>query len=384
MSGSKYGKQKESLRADFEKFLAVRFVCPSSGATAPSMDTASPMDVLRFLHHRSKAGRTQVHKFVCPYFGKSGAFDCGCPVRFAAGTVDSYIGMLRALFNDLGRRFHNNPCDSSEVKNWLKACAKEQQQHRVPVKQATPIFSPQLRALVAEILQRIANLPPGSPYMPGRFILDRDCAFFLVQWYCGDRAGDLGNAKGAEVVRLEGGSLLFNHTVGKTIREADGQLLVVPRVEGDNMLCPVAAFDRYVGGCKAAGIDLRKGFLFPPTAPPRHDKLLQNAAFKSHAAAQRLKVYMPDAGLSSHGSRSGVAITLLMLGATKEAVMEHCRWATEQVCRHYTKLERVRRLDASAGLLRAGVPSVDGVSASDSAAALYEHLNAGYSQTPAL
>ena len=64
--------------------------------------------------------------------------------------------------------------------------------------------------------------------------------------------------------------------------------------------------------------------------------------------------------------------------------MEHCRWATAQVCGHYAKLERVRRLDSSARLLQSGVSLSSGVSGADSAACLYELLNAGLGQSPAI
>ena len=57
----------------------------------------------------SKNGCTQVHEFACSKFGQSGLHECGCPRMFAAATVDSYVGMLRALFNDIGHRFHHNP-----------------------------------------------------------------------------------------------------------------------------------------------------------------------------------------------------------------------------------------------------------------------------------
>ena len=347
------------------------------------MAAASALDVLRFLHFRSKKGRTQVHVFACPNFGQFGLHECGCPRMFAAATVDSYVGMLRALFNDLGRRFHHNPCDSVDVKSWVKACAKEQQRHRVPIKQARPTFSTHLRLLVKEIMFRIASLPPGAAFVPARFLLLRDWAFFLIQWFSGDRAGDLGRSLAKEVVRLEDGSLLFNHTVGKTIRSADGQMLVVAKVDDDSTLCPVAAFDRYTSACAAHGIFLRDGFLFPPTAAPLHVSI-RSAPLSSSAATKRLREYLPDDDLTSHGSRAGAAITLLMLGALKEAVMEHCRWASAEVCRHYTKLERVRRLDKSARVLQSGVTMTNGVSDSDSAAHLYELLNSGFLQTSAL
>lgn len=296
--------------------------------------------------------------------------------------MDSYVGQLRAVFNSIGRRNHENPCDSEDIKGWVKACAREQQRRRVPVKQARPVFSTHLRLLVKEIMFRLAGLPAGEPLFPRRFPLLRDWAFFTTQWFCGDRAGDLGRALGREVVRLDDGSLLYNHTVGKTIREADGQLLVVPRVPDDPSLCPVAALDRYVAACKEGSVDLLRGYLFPPTASPRHLSI-KDGPLSSTAATKRLRLYLPEDSLTAHGARAGCAITLLMLGASKEVVMEHCRWATAQVCRHYAKLERVRRLDSSARLLQSGVSASGGVPEADSAAYLYELLNSGFGQTPA-
>ena len=95
-------------------------------------------------------------------------------------------------------------------------------------------------------------------------------------------------------------------------------------------------------------------------------------------------MYLPDGDFTAHGARAGCAITLLMLGASRENVMEHCRWATEQVCRPYTRLEKVKRLDSSARLLREGVSVSGGISEADSAAFLYDLLNSGVDQTPAI
>ena len=158
---------------------------------------------------------------------------------------------------------------------------------------------------------------------------------------------------------------------------------MVPKVESEPSLCPVAAFDRYTAACFDAGINLRDGYLFPPTFSPLHNTV-RNAPFSSSAATKRLRLYLPDEDITAHGSRAGAAITLLMLGASKEAVMEHCQWATDEVFRHYTKLERVRRLDSSARLLQSGVGVAGGVSECDSAAHLYKLLNAGFLQSPAL
>ena len=388
---SKYSIQKDRLRQDFEAFLSTRAFCPPPLCTASSLETASPIDIVRFLHDRDSRGRTTVHAMNCPHFGNSGLFSCDCPRHLAAGTIDSYIGQLRAVFNDLGRLgkyvpgdLRSNPCDSSEVRTWLKASEKEQRLHRVPVVQARPIFSPHLRMLAMKIKALEASLPVSSPFLPDRYLLKRDSCFFKVQWFCGDRAGDLGNALGKEVVRLEDGSLLFNHTIGKQIRQSDGQLLVVPPVPECPELCPVAAFDDFVAACRSNGINLAASYLFAPTKSPCHLSL-RPAPFSSAAATKRLKFYLPEDDLTAHGARAGCAITLAMLGASLETIMEHCRWATTRVARHYTKVEKIRRLDESARVLQRGVASGGDVPPdADSAAFLYEMLNSGLSQSPAI
>ena len=72
-----------------------------------------------------------------------------------------------------------------------------------------------------------------------------------------------------------------------------------------------------------------------------------------------------------------------MLGASPESVKDHCRWATDRVFKHYTQLDRVRRLDESARVLRFAVRLSDGVSDADSAAHLCQLLNE-CNQAPAI
>ena len=62
---SKYGKAKESFRLDFKTFLSFRSVCPPKTVTSSLLSTASPLDVLHFLHFRDKGGCTQVHALSC-------------------------------------------------------------------------------------------------------------------------------------------------------------------------------------------------------------------------------------------------------------------------------------------------------------------------------
>ena len=355
---------------------------PAPLAASPTILEATPQDVLRFLHKRVKAGRTQVHAPECGHMGASGLYDCGCPKHLAFWALDSYFGQIRAIFNAAGRLGRHNPCDSVDVKDWLRANKLEQQRHRVPVMQAWPAFSTHIRLLVKEIMLQLANLPADEPLFPRSIRSFVFGYFFLVQWFLGDCAGDLGSSFAREVVRLEDGPLLFNHTVGKTIRSAAGDLLVVPPVPEEPSLCPVAAFDRYIAARAAAGLDLRSGYLFRPLNRPL-GMSARNMPFSSNTATRRLRFYLPDSDLTAHGSHAGCAITLLMLGASPESVKDHCRWATDRVFKHYTQLDRVRRLDESARVLRFAVRLSDGVSDADSAAHLCQLLNE-CNQAPAI
>ena len=72
---------------------------------------------------------------------------CGCPVCFSYTTVDSYIGKLRAIFEEAGRDGDWNtalglgkPAALAEFKAYHKAFTSQQLQAAVTPKQATPLF----------------------------------------------------------------------------------------------------------------------------------------------------------------------------------------------------------------------------------------------------
>ena len=391
--GTAYETQKSRLVFDFITFLESNSSLPASDRTTASPLLASPEDVVKFLYHRDTRGKTQVHRLECGNLGRSGRFPCGCPLRLAAGTVDSIVGKLRAFFNSLGRPNafvpgdpSSNPCAAPLVRDWLKASLAEQRRARITPHQAPPIFSEVLRFLSSEI-RRLLNLASGEPFLPNRFVLERDLAFFIVQWFSGDRAGDLGNSIGKEVTRLECGSLLFNHTIGKTVRQSDGDLVVVPSIPEDPELCPVQAVDAYVRHCNENSVDVINGFLFRPVDARAHGKVLQ-APFSSSAATKRLRFYLRDApfdssALTAHGFRAGCAITLLLLDCSPEDVKTHCRWASDRVFSHYTKLGKVTRLETSAAVLRDGVSSTGGLPLADAMGEFYTFLNSGRRQSPA-
>ena len=380
------------MAEDFCTFLSAHASLPGPLATAADPDSAMPEDVGKFLFFRNSRGKTQVHAVACQYLGRSGTQECGCPVGLAAGTLDSMVGKLRAFFNGRGRvnafspyDSRSNPCHSTFVRDWVKAAFKEQRIARVTPRQAPPIFSTHMRLLAADIARRIALLHDSAPLFPDKFCLYRDRCFFLIQWFAGDRAGDLGNAIGKEVSRHSTGALILKHTIGKTIRQSGSQILVVPHVPEDPLVCPVRAFNEYAEICLAGGLDLKQGYLFPPLRKPRHDGI-RDSPFTSANATKRIRVYLsndilPD--VSAHGARAGCAATLLLLGASKDEVMDHCRWASERVCKQYHQLQKVSRVQGTAKLLRDGV-TASGDESSDGVAAFYASLNDGQHQVAAL
>ena len=91
-----YEKQKCNLYLELESFL-------SSLPTPKSPISASPKDVIRFLVWKDSKGKTTVHASSCPNFGSHSKRKCRCSTRLAAGTVNSTIAKLHAIFNSIGR-----------------------------------------------------------------------------------------------------------------------------------------------------------------------------------------------------------------------------------------------------------------------------------------
>ena len=384
-----YNRQKSSLVASFELFLDRN---SGSGYFTDSRDLcrATPDDVVKFLMDRDIKGRTQVHSLGCEHLGKPGIFECGCDRHLAAGTVDSYVGQLRAFFNSRGQtqpwregQLSSNPCISHRVKRYIKAMKLEQAEAHVTPRQAMPMFSDKIRWLAQEIIKRRSLVPSGDQKSSiRRYIFHRDLAFFLCLWWAGERSSDLGRTKTCEITRIEGGDLLFNHTVGKTIREGSSALIIIPRLNGEE-LDPAGAVEEMVDFAQRNGFCLMDGYLFRPTAPD-HRSLL-NKPFIGNGLSKRLQLYFSesmdttDASLRPHGGRAGIAATLRLLGATEEQVMDHCRWATHRTYQHYTRVERVTRRNTTVNMLKAALRAGehDQPCEADLAGEFYRTLNTG-------
>ena len=215
-----------------------------------------------------------------------------------------------------------------------------------------------------------------------RYILHRDLAFFLCLWWAGDRAADLGRCKTCEITKIDGKDLLFNHTIGKTIRESTSSLIVIPTLDEGEM-DPARAVEEMVLLTMRSGVDLSDGYLFQPISPDR--TFLTNRPFAGSNPNNRLKLYfaastdVSDLNLRAHGNRAGVAATLRILGATEQQVMDHCNWATQKTFKHYTEVKKVFRRQGTVQMLReAVVGKGPNHPATDLAGSFYRVLNSNF------
>ena len=344
-----YAKQKQSLRDDLADFL---YALPGQ----KTMFTATPVDLCRFLVFKDSSAKSQLHLQSCQNAAKRGISSCTCPRRLAHGTIDSYIGKLRSLFSDVGRQgqwnpsLHlGNPATDDRLKSYLKQVTAEQLQAHSTPKQALPLFPDKL-LLLSRYLEKGLSNPSISP--SDTFILARDQAFFKALFYSGDRAGDLGLVKTAEIARFPDDSgLLFNHVWGKTLRDGARNLFGMRRHQNPS-LCPVRGIEIYVSIAKELSIDLTTGFLFRPTNPQGN---FINQPWSSSATGSRLKLYLRQAAIDSgetlHSFRAGCALTLTFAGSRLADVMSHIGWSSPATARYYLQLSRVIQAGAPADLL---------------------------------
>ena len=328
-----YSKQKASLQRELENFL-------SSLPGSISVSTVTPRDICRFLVHKDKNGKTQVHRNGCPHLGKRGTFDCACPLRLSYKTVDSYIGKLRAIFHAIGRDGEwdrrlglGNPAADKSVKDYLRLVTAEQLQARVTPKQASPFFVDKL-AQLSDYIDRNLQSPNITPTQ--RFILARDQAYFKAVFFSGDRPGDMGLVKVPEILRFPNDDgFLFNHVWGKTLRDGDNNVFGIKR-NPQTKICPVQGIEHYMAVAQQLRIDLTRGYLFRPTTPQGG---ILDAPFSSTAAEARLKGYLremgSDDGETLHGFRAGCAITLALSGAELSEIMDHVGWTRRHTALRY-------------------------------------------------
>lgn len=302
---------------------------------------------------KDKKGRTKVHRQDCEFFGSSSKSSaCFCPSRLAAGTVDSIIGKLRSIFDNLDRSGEwddrlgwGNPATHSSVKNYLKSVQSEQSEARVAPKQSTPVFLDKFRKITLH-LRMLLTKPSTSAI--SKYIYARDLAFFTLQFFTGQRAWDLGRLKTVDVLQNpDGNTLLILQAVGKTLRGSSSRPFAI-RPCKNPVICPVENLKFYKHLCSAMRIALSPGYLFLTTTKKN---LISDTPFLASAAQARLVLYLRNLDIyereTVHGFRGGAAILLSLLGASKEDIAQHIGWASSHMVDHYTQLDKVATAEAS-------------------------------------
>ena len=74
---------------------------------------------------------------------------CNCPTGLAAGLVDSLLGKLRAIFNNLGRLHDSNPVADTRVKEYLIFIWEEQAGKVIVPSQAVPLLFVKFSKLIS-------------------------------------------------------------------------------------------------------------------------------------------------------------------------------------------------------------------------------------------
>ena len=245
-----YQRRKSALRRELLNFLA---------SLSPPRDVSSctSEEIVKFLISKDKSRKTVLHSRSCS------EVHCNCPTRLAAGSVDSLLGKLRAIFNNLGRLHDSNPVAHSRVKEYLKFIREEQAGKTIVPSQAVPLFFVKFPNLISFLR---CSIEAGAHLsVVDKNILVRDATFFIVDFFTGDRASDLGRLVANQVFRLKDRKgFLLKFTLTKTFR-GDTSCPFVLEPFTNNEVCSVFWIEYYLSFCHFRSIELAGRCMFRTT-----------------------------------------------------------------------------------------------------------------------
>ena len=335
VQNTQHGKRNRSLEADFRVFI-------ENYTEHGNILLASPGDITSFLADRDTCGKTTVHIVDCPSIMDRDP-ECSCPKRLAFGTLLNIISLLHGLFDKIGLQGQWNPVTSSgnpvmspEVMLYKKGIKKEQSQGHVLIKQAKLLFLDKL----SMIIDHINNVLVGPLLSRKRFIALRDKAFFLMQFFSGDRAGDLGHMLAQEIKALPDDSgIVVTHTDGKNLSVGRTNVYSIPKCP-ESSLCVISALDKYSSGCEKMGVSLKYGYLFRPVT---ESGMVLDQPLSYNAVYDRLKYYLQFLnvydGETPHSLRGACAMMMAAQGGPDLApeVMKHIGWFDQKSLSLYSR-----------------------------------------------
>ena len=237
-----YQRQKSALERELLDFLA---------SLSPPRDISSSTleEIVKFLISKDKSGKTVLHSRSCS------DVPCNCPTRLAAGSVDSLLRKLRAIFNNLGRLHDSNPVAHTRVKECLKFIREEQAGKVIMPSQAVPLFFVKFSKLITFLRRSIKAGAHLS--VVDKYILVRDATFFVVDFFTADRASDLGRLLANQVFRLKDRKgFLLKFTLTKTFRGDTSCPFVLEPFTNNEVCRPVSWIEYYLCVCHLLSIEL--------------------------------------------------------------------------------------------------------------------------------
>ena len=269
-----------------------------------------------------------VHSLSCSKRG------CSCPKRLAVGSVDSTLGRLRAIFNKLGRANDSNPVAHSLVKDYLRFTREERAGLANTSSQAVPLFFGKFQQLIAHL----RDLCSGSVSLSsaGKYALVRDATFFIVDFFTGDRASDLGRLQSCNVFRLKDREgFLLRFTLTKTLRKGPPRSLALIKFAHSDV-CPVAWIQYYISVCQCLKVPLGQGYFFRTA---ERSGSIGSKPFTGSAVNNRLRKHLSEAelyaGETPHSFRVGLSTTFRLLGCSSEDVAHYLGWKSGEVAKRY-------------------------------------------------
>ena len=325
------------------------------GVDQPVLYDVTPRDVVYYLMSKDVTGQTVVHARSCEDWGQRTALRnkrCGCPVRAAAGTVDTVRGTVSALFRDIGLTAAwdagactGNPARSALVDNsyYLDLVEREQSTAGVRVRQAPLIGVCVFDALMSALLSALEAALSAKNWFES-LQLARDGLMFSVLWHSGLRADDA--MKMCTKQLFEGSSLkagwqLRVHVTKTSWDVADVRLV---RFDDENKRTGVPAMWRLwsnlLGDAMRAGVvDGMPEPLFPAMEAKKGRVLWLRSEMQWRHVDERLRLALKRAQLSNtikpHSFRASLARMQRDSGMHADVICKRVGW-TLQYFHHYT------------------------------------------------
>ena len=342
-------RKQQALLSEFDDFLS-RLQQPAD------VSTCDVHTLLRFLAFKeiSGKGKTQIHDQDCVNIGKLGVFDCDCPCRLSADYLRHIVGSLKGFFQMNGRGVQwdvasgtGNPAFSPEVHDYLLAVQDEQAEAHVVRKQVPPMTPEKLMRLTGYLLRESSHQATASS---DKFLFLRDRAFFAIQFFLGERGGDLLKLLLQEIYRAKDDTgLIVRQTYGKQRQE---NIAFLPRCNSVEC-CPVRAMDDYITASRSLGLDLSTGYVFRKLS--KIGTVLDKPLTQS-GMSRRLSKYLSAIGIfegeTTHSLRGGAAVLLKLNHECDEQAAKHIGWKSMSVWEHYARSQVVESHEVAGTLAR--------------------------------